>query len=187
MFGYKTTILGTFLSASLATAAFAQDTNTTTVPADGTAAPTATTAPAEGATAPAEATAAPADCGAQFTTLDADGSGFLSEAEAPRVYARARVDELAMQDTGVSKDEFLAQCGNDRWTQNVPEEGAPLEGANSFTEEQARDRAVSWNVTEVSALTLDEKGVWRGTGKMDGADVSVAVDYKGNVVATPKS
>ena len=167
MLGYKSTIFGTFLTASLATAAFAQDSTTTTVPAD--------------------TMAAPMDCDAQFTTLDTDANGFLSDAEAPREYARARVDETALQDTGISKDEFLTQCGTDKWATNMPEAGAPLEGANSFTEEQARDRAVSWDVTEVSALVQDDKGVWRGTGKMNGTDVSVAVDYKGNVVTAPKS
>ncbi len=180
MLGYKTTILGTFLTASLATAAFAQESTTTTVPAD-------TTAPAATTTVPADTMTAQMDCDAQFTTLDADANGFLSDAEAPREYARARVDETALQDTGISKDEFLTQCGTEKWAQNVPEAGAPLEGANSFTEEQARDRAVSWNVSEVSALVLDDKGVWRGTGKLNGTDVSVAVDYKGNVVTAPKS
>ncbi|OYU41397.1 MAG: hypothetical protein CFE33_00220 [Pseudorhodobacter sp. PARRP1] len=89
--------------------------------------------------------------------------------------------------SGISKAAFLEMCGSDSWAQKTPEEGAPFEGANSFTEEQARDRAVAWNVTEVSALTLDDKGVWRGTGKVDGAAVSVAVDYKGNVVTMPKA
>ncbi|MDZ4310859.1 MAG: hypothetical protein U1A24_09950 [Cypionkella sp.] len=167
MLGYKTTILGTFLTASLASVAFAQESSTTTVPAD--------------------TMTAPIDCEAQFTTLDTDANGFLSDVEAPREYARARVDDMSMQDTGISKDEFLNQCGTDHWAQNVPEEGAPIEGANSFTEEQARDRALSWNVTDVSVLVLDDKGIWRGEGKLDGTAVTVAVDYKGNVVTTPKS
>lgn len=166
MLRYKTTILGTVLMASFAGASFAQDTTTA---------------------APADTMAAPVDCAAQFTTLDVNADDFLSDVEAPREYARARVDGTAFQDTGINKDDFLNQCGNERWTQNAPEAGAPLEGANSFTEEQARDRAVSWNVAEVSALVLDDKGVWRGMGKMDGKDVSVAVDFKGNVVTAPKS
>ena len=164
MLGYKTAILGTVFSATLAASAFAQDTTTT---------------PAE--TMPA------ADCNAQFSSLDADGNGFLSDAEAPREYARSRVDSVTLQETGISKDEFQIQCGSPQWKQNVAEVGSPFEGANSFTEEQARDRAVAWNVTEVSALTLDEQGIWRGTGKVDGAEMSVAIDYKGNVVTTPKS
>jgi hypothetical protein len=133
-------------------------------------------------------TLAPAvDCDAQFTALDTDANGYLTDVEAPREFARTRVDAVTPDADGISKAAFLELCGSDHWTQNTVEEGAPFEGANSFTEDQARDRAIAWNVTEVSALTLDEKGVWRGTGKMAGADVSVAVDYKGNVVTTPKA
>ena len=137
--------------------------------------------------AQAETMAPAADCEAQFTTLDVDANGYLTDAEAPREFARARVDAVTPEADGISKAAFLELCGSDNWAQKTAEEGAPFEGANSFTEEQARDRAVAWNVTDVSALTLDEKGVWRGTGKLDGADVSVAIDYKGNVVTSPKA
>lgn len=131
-------------------------------------------------------TMAPAgDCDAQFTTLDADANGYLTDAEAPQAFARARVDALTLEDNGINKEAYLNLCGSDNWVEKAVEEGAPFEGANSFTEEQARDRAVAWNVTAVSALTLDDKGVWRGTGKVNDADVSVAIDYKGNVVTTP--
>lgn len=163
MRGFQASMLSAAFAATLGGTAFAQ---------------TETMAPA---TAPAP------DCEAQFTALDADTNGYLTEAEAPREFARARVDAMTPEANGISKVAFLEMCGSENWTQKTPEEGAPFEGANSFTEEQARDRAVAWNVTEVSALTLDEKGVWRGTGKVDGADVSVAVDYKGNVVTTPKA
>ncbi|QCO56467.1 hypothetical protein EOK75_02120 [Pseudorhodobacter turbinis] len=84
----------------------------------------------------------------------------------------------------MSKEEYAALCGATAWAENTPEKGAPFEGANSFTEEQAIDRAVAWNVTEVSALTKDDQGIWRGTGMANGAAVSVAVDYKGNVVTS---
>ena len=61
--------------------------------------------------------------------------------------------------------------------------GAPLEGANSFTENQAKDRVVAAGFSNVSALTKDEKGIWRGTAVKDGKTVNIAVDYKGNVVS----
>src|SRR5690606_29555966 len=99
-----------------------------------------------------------------------------------RAFARARIDGVELQEQGISKEEYLSLCGSSEWIEHTPEEGAPFEGANSFTEEQARDRAVAWNVTEVSPLIKDEEGIWRGTGKVDGAPVSVAIDYKGNVV-----
>ncbi|MDI6029228.1 PepSY domain-containing protein [Corticibacterium sp. UT-5YL-CI-8] len=60
---------------------------------------------------------------------------------------------------------------------------APVEGANSFTEEQAKERLVEGGYADVTALTLDDKGVWRGTAMKDGKSVNVALDYQGNITA----
>lgn len=59
---------------------------------------------------------------------------------------------------------------------------APVEGANSFTEAQAKDRIAQAGFTAVSALKLDEQGVWRGTATKDGKSTPVGLDYQGNVV-----
>ena len=59
---------------------------------------------------------------------------------------------------------------------------APVEGANSFTEAQAKERIADAGYTDVGALKLDDKGVWRGTATKDGQSVSVGLDYQGNVV-----
>lgn len=59
---------------------------------------------------------------------------------------------------------------------------APVEGANSFTEEQAKERITEAGYTDVAGLTLDDKGVWRGTAMKDGKSVNVALDYQGNIV-----
>ncbi len=64
----------------------------------------------------------------------------------------------------------------------APEAGAPFEGANSFTEDQARDLVAAAGYSDVSSLARDDKGIWRGTAKSTSGDVSIAVDYKGNVV-----
>ena len=61
--------------------------------------------------------------------------------------------------------------------------GAPLKGANSFTEGQAKDRAVAHGLGNVSGMKKDNDGIWRGTAMQDGKQVQIAVDYKGNVVA----
>ena len=58
----------------------------------------------------------------------------------------------------------------------------PLEGANSFTEAQAKQRITDAGYTAVSVLTKDERGVWRGTAMKAGKSASVGVDFKGNVV-----
>lgn len=59
---------------------------------------------------------------------------------------------------------------------------APVEGANSFTEAQAAERIAAAGYTEVTGLTLDDKGIWNASAKKDGAAVSVQMDYQGNVV-----
>lgn len=123
-------------------------------------------------------------CGAQFMALDTDANGVLTEAEAPQVFARARIDGSAVADPGMARDLYLNNCMRSAYMRATPDEGAPLEGANSFTEEQARDRATAWGLMDVGAMTKDDRGIWRGQATQDGKPMSVAVDYKGNVVRT---
>ena len=61
--------------------------------------------------------------------------------------------------------------------------GAPVAGANSFTEGQARSRIESKGYTNVSGLKKDDKGVWRGPAMRDGKSVNVSLDFEGNIVA----
>jgi hypothetical protein len=61
--------------------------------------------------------------------------------------------------------------------------GAPVAGANSFTEGQARSRIESKGYTNLSGLKKDDKGVWRGTAMRSGKSVDVSLDFEGNVVA----
>ncbi len=60
---------------------------------------------------------------------------------------------------------------------------APVEGANSFTEAQAKDRIEKAGYTAVKDLKKDDKGIWNAAGMKDGKAVSIALDYQGNVVA----
>jgi hypothetical protein len=60
---------------------------------------------------------------------------------------------------------------------------APVSGANSFTEGQAKSRVEDSGYTNVSTLTKDDNGVWRGTAQKDGNTVRVSVDFQGNVIA----
>jgi hypothetical protein len=60
---------------------------------------------------------------------------------------------------------------------------APLAGANSFTESQAKDRIEKAGFTAVSGLKKDDNGIWRGTASRGGTQTNVALDYRGNVVA----
>ena len=59
---------------------------------------------------------------------------------------------------------------------------APVAGANSFTEGQARARIEEKGFGNVTDLKKDDKGVWRGKAMKGGATVAVALDYQGNIV-----
>jgi opacity protein-like surface antigen len=62
--------------------------------------------------------------------------------------------------------------------------GAPLEnGANSFTEAQAKSRLEDAGITGVTGLTKDDNGVWRGRGTWQGRSVAVGLDFRGNISA----
>ena len=63
---------------------------------------------------------------------------------------------------------------------DVPAPG-PVKGANSFTEDQAKSRIEANGFTNVSKLTKDADGIWRGTGVRDGQNVAVSLDFKGDV------
>ena len=58
---------------------------------------------------------------------------------------------------------------------------APLPGANSFTEGQAKSRLEANGYTNVTGLKKDDNGVWKGTAMNAGAQVNVSVDYRGNI------
>lgn len=59
---------------------------------------------------------------------------------------------------------------------------APVAGANSFTESQARSRLEADGYTEISGLTKDDQSIWRGKAAKGGTPVNVALDYQGNIV-----
>jgi hypothetical protein len=63
-------------------------------------------------------------------------------------------------------------------------ETAPAAGANSFTQEQARERAVAAGYADVGALAQASDGTWQGPAMKDGASVNVVIDYQGNVTAS---
>lgn len=57
---------------------------------------------------------------------------------------------------------------------------APVAGANSFTESEARNRLEAHGYTNVTKK--DDKSIWRGQAVKDGTAVNVALDYQGNIV-----
>ena len=66
---------------------------------------------------------------------------------------------------------------------NANKPGAPAAGANSFTEAQAKSRVEKAGYSNVSGLSKDKDGIWKGTASKGGTPVDVGVDYLGNVVS----
>jgi hypothetical protein len=64
---------------------------------------------------------------------------------------------------------------------STTETKAPEAGANSFTEAQAKDRIERAGFAQVSGLRKDDQGVWRASATKSGAQVNVALDFRGNV------
>ncbi|WP_218014917.1 PepSY domain-containing protein [Teichococcus rhizosphaerae] len=67
-------------------------------------------------------------------------------------------------------------------TNNPPTTTTPAEGANSFTEGQARSRIEAAGYTDVQGLQKDDRGVWRGRAMRNGQPAEVGLDFQGNVV-----
>jgi hypothetical protein len=59
---------------------------------------------------------------------------------------------------------------------------APVEGANSFTEAQAKERMEKAGYSNVMGLKKAETGIWTASGTKEGLPVSIALDFQGNVV-----
>jgi hypothetical protein len=61
--------------------------------------------------------------------------------------------------------------------------GAPVAGANSFTQSEAKNRIEAHGYSDVTELAKDDKSIWRGKATKDGKQVSIALDYQGNIVS----
>ncbi len=125
-----------------------------------------------------------AECTTMWKQADANSDGMLNGAEADRYMAMMRVANKTMGADGTMTETlFQENCKTDIFKTASIDEGAPLEGANSFTEAQAKDRVMANGMAMPATMAKDDKGIWRGTAMKDGKSVNVAVDYKGNVVA----
>lgn len=123
-----------------------------------------------------------AECRAAWTKADANADGAVTEAEGGRYFAALRIANKSASDGKLSTTAFLDHCKAGVFNLTVTDAGAPLSGANSFTETQAKDRLLAAGYINVSALAKDANGVWRGTSSDGTKSMTVAVDFKGNVV-----
>jgi hypothetical protein len=123
-----------------------------------------------------------AECAASWTSADGNKDGTVTEAESGRYFAALRVANKPVADGKLSNAAFLEHCKAGTFNTVKTDAGAPLSGSTSFTEGQAKDRAIAAGFTSVSALVKDANGVWRGAASQGTKGVNVAIDFKGNVV-----
>ena len=124
------------------------------------------------------------ECATMWKLADANSDDHLTDGESNKYIAMMRLADNPTGADGIIKEDlFFENCKADVFTLAEIDKGAPLEGANSFTESQALDRIIAAGFSPSSALSKDEKGIWRGTAQKDGSTVIVVVDFKGNVVS----
>lgn len=127
------------------------------------------------------------ECFIQWKSTDADRNGVIDKGEAG---GKAQ---------GTTRDQFLASCvkGEKLFEpQGQPSQagikddfykdlgkGDLTRGKNPFTEADARKRFETLGFGEVVDLTLDDKGIWRGTAVSKGERTPVGLDAQGDVVA----
>ena len=68
-------------------------------------------------------------------------------------------------------------------TSTMPRPDQPVAGRNSFTQGEAQSRIEAKGFSNVTDLQKDDSGVWRGHATQNGKQVSVSLDYQGNVIA----
>ena len=97
--------------------------------------------------------ASDAECQQMWKTADANADGVLSDGESVRYVALMRIGNKTFATEGkLTQAEFMDACKADVYAPRKAEAGAPLKGANSFTEGQAKDRAVGHGLANVSSL-----------------------------------
>ncbi len=125
-----------------------------------------------------------AECTSMWKIADINSDGTLTGSEGDRYLAMMRIaNQTTGADGSLTETLFQESCKTDIFMLADIEAGAPLTGANSFTENQAKDRVVANGWMMPAVMTKDVNGIWRGSSMKDGKSINVAVDYKGNVVA----
>src|ERR1700738_3584278 len=68
-------------------------------------------------------------------------------------------------------------------TEGANNSTAPVAGANSFTESQAKSRIEADGYSNVTELKKDDNGIWRAKAMKDGKSSAVSLDFQGNLIA----
>ena len=119
-----------------------------------------------------------AACGQNERIGAADDAAGLARGE-PGAVTGAAPGAPAIDPPGVSAFQVPGNEAID--TRGGPDLAAPVAGANSFTEEQARRRIEAQGYSSVTGLQLGEDGIWRATAQRNAQTLPVMLDFQGNV------
>ena len=98
-----------------------------------------------------------AECQDMWKKADANADGVLSDRESVRYVALMRVGDRKIATEGrITQAEFMDACKADVYAPRKADQGAPLKGANSFTEGQAKDRAMGHG--DVDSVSGSQEG-----------------------------
>ena len=121
--------------------------------------------------------AMPAQSAGAVTDQPLAGSGSVSTTGSPTGGVGSAVPISPRVDSGKA----TAGDKNQAVSTTAANAGQPAKGANSFTEAEARRRIEAAGLSNVTGLTKDADGVWRGKAQQKaGGPVDVWLDYKGN-------
>jgi hypothetical protein len=71
-------------------------------------------------------------------------------------------------------------------TPDTTNPAAPVPGANSFTEGQAKERLEEKGYSDVTGLTKGEDGIWTASAMKSGKAFEVKLDFQGNITEAAK-
>lgn len=70
---------------------------------------------------------------------------------------------------------------NPKAVDSTTDNNSPKPGPNMMTEMQAREKMMKSGYSSIQSLTKTSDGVWMGTAMKDNKQVSVMLDYKGDI------
>lgn len=118
------------------------------------------------------------------------GASAYAQTASDRASSTARdagqtISDTAKSTANTAKDAANSVSGSTKpaiKSSNDVTSGAPIAGANSFTEGQAKSRIEARGYANVTGLNKDGQGVWHASATKNGKQTQVALDYQGNVV-----
>jgi putative membrane protein len=118
-----------------------------------------------------------------FESYARDGDNASLKAFAQETVATLKMHQEMIEKIATTQDAATGATTPAVKTTDTPSAAAPVPGANSFTQDQAKNRIEDAGYSDVSKLTKDDQGIWRGQATKDGKSIAVALDYQGNVIA----